>query len=77
MVKWKAFDNVTSQVFLCLSFSIIQSQLWIAQPILSMTHASVVARQPVHQQGQVHHVTLPARRPVDVRMVLSLMEGTV
>ena len=59
------------------SFSFIQSQLWIAQPTLSMTLASVVAKQPVRQLGQVSHVTLLARRPVDVQMVLSLMEGTV
>ena len=59
------------------SFSFIQSQLWIAQPTLYMTLASVVAQQPVRRLGQVSHVTLPARRPVDVQMVLSLMEATV
>ena len=49
-------------------------QLLIVLRTPSMTFASVVAPGPVHQQQRDKHVTLPARRPVGVQMVLSSME---
>ena len=50
---------------------------WIVQTTQCMTPASMVAQQPVRRLGQVSHVTLPARRPVDVQIVWLLMEATV
>ena len=56
----------------------ISQQLWTVRPTLCMTPASVAVRRPAHLQQMGEHVTLlPARRPVDVQMVLSLTEEIV
>ena len=52
-------------------------QLLTVQPTRCTTPASVVAQQRAPLLHLVKHAMLPARRPVDVQMVLSLMEVTV